>query len=425
MFSVVNVRVIKNFFSLAVLQGGNYLLPLVLIPFLVRVLGMSTFGDWVFAISFVSIFRTFVNYGFDLTATRAVSVNRDDRMFVSDLCATVVIIRLVICVLSCLILLGLAVAFRNIWSVVVLAQLSMLVLVGEALFPAWLYQGMENMSRITQLRLGYRVLFVFLVFLLVRGPQDVLLIPIVEAVGSLLAGLIALYLAYQRYGLSFRWPRYSFLMRELKDGVGVFASYLAVHFYMTINTVLLGFFQGTAAVAQYSIAEKVYYAIRGIFSPVMQALFPTLSLLYEQDFNTFRRAARSIALVFFAALVGLAIIVFFSAESIVLLIAGQPEPVATRALQILSVTLTLGLGSLFSPLLVIQKKNNLLALVTFSTVGVNLAIVFPLIHYYGAIGIAMALFITQLFQLVVQLIANAEVLTSKPRTAIREGVPNL
>ena len=425
MFSVINARVIKNFFALAILQGGNYLLPLILIPFLVRALGMKTFGDWVFAVSFVSIFRTFVDYGFNLTATRAVSVHRDDRMFVSELYATVVVTRLVIFVLSYLILLGLAFAFTNIWSVVVLAQLSMLVLVGEALLPIWLYQGMESMATITQLRLGYRALFVLIVIFLVQGPQDVLLIPAVEAVGSLITGLIALHLACSRYGLSFRWPRYSFIKSEVKTGATVFASYLAVHFYTTINTVLLGFLQGAVAVAQYSIAEKVYSAIRGMFGPVVQALFPPLSRLYEQDFNAFRRSARNIAIAFFAALVGLAIICFFLAQTIVLLIAGQPDPIATHALQILSVTLAIGLGTLFSPLLVIQKKNYLLVSVTFFTMVVNLAIVFPLIYYYGVIGVAMALFITQLFQLVAQLIANAEVLTSRRSTAIVKDVPTL
>lgn len=423
MFPILTSNVVKNFFALAILQGGNYLLPLILIPFLIRTLGMNTFGDWVFAGLFVSIFRTFVNYGFDLTATRAVSVRREDRMFVSELCATVVITRLVIFVLSCLILLGLAVAFMNIWNVVLLAQLSMLVLIGEAVFPIWLYQGMENMAAITQLRLGYRALFVLLVFLLVHGPQDVLLIPIIEAIGSLVAGLIALYLAFFRYGLSLRLPSPSSIMRELKSGASVFVSILAVHFYTTINSVLLGAIQGTVAVAQYSIAEKVYSAIRGMLGPVVQALFPGLSLLHEQDFNVFRRAVRNIALGFFAALVGLAIIVFFMSEIIVLLIAGQPDPAATRTLQILSITLTLGLGSLFSPLLVVQKKDHLLVPITFSTVAVNLAIVFPLVHYYGVIGMAMALLITQLFQLVVQLIANAEVLTFRQRIAIAKGAP--
>ena len=108
-----------------------------------------------------------------------------------------------------------------------------------------------------------------------------------------------------------------------------------------------------------------------------------------------------------------------------LLIAGQPDPIATHALQILSVTLAIGLGTLFSPLLVIQKKNHLLVSVTFFTMVVNLAIVFPLIYYYGVIGVAMALFITQLFQLVAQLIANAEVLISRRSTAIVKDVPTL
>lgn len=418
----LNSRIAKNFAALVILQGGNYLLPLLLIPFLVRTLGLNTFGDWAFAGAFVAVFRTFVAYGFDLTATRAVSISREDRAFVGEVYTTVLLTRLLIFVLVCIALVMLGLAFANIQKVLALALLSMLVLVGEAFFPVWLFQGMERMSAITQLRLGYRALFVVTTMLLVRGPEDVFLIPVIEAVGSLGAGLIAMRLAYARYDLPLRWPRPSFAVQHVRDGASVFISNVAVHFYTTINTVLLGILASTIAVAQFSIAEKVYFAVRGMLGPVVQAVFPSLSRLAVNDAKAFQRAARLLSLLLFGCLVVLAGAIFLLADWIVRLIAGVPDPVAARTLQILAVALCFAMGSIFSALLVAEKKDKLLVRVTLITMVVNLIVVGPLTHYFGVAGAAFALLITQIVHVAVQVLANRSLLFGAPRAASTEPV---
>lgn len=417
MFSIINARVIKNLLALIVLQGGNYLLPIILIPFLIRVLGMETFGDWVFAVSFVSIFRTFVAYGFDMTATRAVSVRREDRNFVSKLYVTVVSIRLMIFVLTCLVLLGLAFAFTNIWNVLVLALLSMLVLIGEAFFPTWLFQGMENMATITQLRLGYRVLFILGVILLVRSPKDVLIIPIIEAVGSLGVGLVAMRLAQTRYDLNIRRPTTEFIKREVVAGASVFLSNVAVHFYTTINTILIGVFIGPVGVAKFSIADKIFRAIWGMLGPVVQAIFPTLSRLYAENPLRFQKTAQIISVLYFLLLIMLSAPLFLLADTVVTFVAGTHDATATRALEILAITLSVTLGTLFSALLVVREQGRKLIVVTYSTMIVNLIVIFPLLLYYGVVGAAAALLIGQLFHTSIQIFANADVLLPRLKSA--------
>jgi len=70
---------LKNTFSLSILQFANYILPLITIPYVVRVIGPDRFGLVSFAQAFVTYFLLVVNYGFDLSATREISSNRDDK----------------------------------------------------------------------------------------------------------------------------------------------------------------------------------------------------------------------------------------------------------------------------------------------------------------------------------------------------------
>ncbi|CUS87083.1 Polysaccharide biosynthesis protein [Candidatus Kryptonium thompsonii] len=70
---------LKNIFSLSILQFANYVLPLITIPYVVRVIGPDKFGLISFAQAFATYFLLVVNYGFDLSATREISSNRDNK----------------------------------------------------------------------------------------------------------------------------------------------------------------------------------------------------------------------------------------------------------------------------------------------------------------------------------------------------------
>jgi PST family polysaccharide transporter len=65
--------VISNTLSLSGLQVANTLLPLITVPYVVRVIGPGNYGLIAFAQAFVTYFVLLVNYGFDLSASREVA----------------------------------------------------------------------------------------------------------------------------------------------------------------------------------------------------------------------------------------------------------------------------------------------------------------------------------------------------------------
>lgn len=111
-----NRKLFSNAAYLYVLQGINYLLPLIAIPYLLRVLKTDTFGKLVFYGAFMAYFQIVLDYGFNLSATRDASLLKNDPHKLSFLFFSVLIIKialLIICVVFLTILLFLSPGFRR------------------------------------------------------------------------------------------------------------------------------------------------------------------------------------------------------------------------------------------------------------------------------------------------------------------------
>ena len=102
---VLQSRLFENFVSLGIVQGLNYLLPLITIPFLFNQLGVENYGLVNFSFAFIQYFIILTDFGFGLSGTRYVAAHRDNiektNRFLNSACLS----RLGMCILSFWILL--------------------------------------------------------------------------------------------------------------------------------------------------------------------------------------------------------------------------------------------------------------------------------------------------------------------------------
>lgn len=65
---------IENFFSLGALQVINLILPLLVLPYMIKTVGFDKYGVVVLAASLIAYFSSVTDYSFKITAVRDVAV---------------------------------------------------------------------------------------------------------------------------------------------------------------------------------------------------------------------------------------------------------------------------------------------------------------------------------------------------------------
>lgn len=275
---------ITNFLSLSALQGVNMVLPLIVLPYVVRVLDVENFGLISFALSIIMYFNLLVSFGFDLSATRQVSIYREDSKKVEEIFSAVMLIKFCLVLISFLVLCILLYVVNSMRANASLYLTTFGIVIGNALFPSWLFQGMEQMKHITYVKVTTGVLFSALIFLFVRDSSDYAFVPLLNSIGSITAGFYALHLVHKLFSVKLVKPRKKELIFQLKNSSHFFLSRVANNGSRYYATTLVGLFFGNIMVGYYVMAEKLFYAFMSLGGVLSQTLYPYMSRTRNIEF---------------------------------------------------------------------------------------------------------------------------------------------
>lgn len=313
----------SNIFSLSILQAANYLLPLITLPYLVRVLGPEYFGLIAFATATITYFILITDYGFNISATRQISIHRENLTKVSQIYSSVISIKLFLLFLSFVMLCLLILSIEKFSINAEVYFFTFTLVIGNCLFPVWVFQGLEEMHHITFLNVCSKLFFTVLVFLIVKEQSDYLFVPLLTGLGYILSGIWSLILIRGKYGINFSLQPISSIIFQLKEGYHVFFSTIIISFYTVSATFVLGIFTNNSTVGFFAAADRIIQAGKSIYTPIAQAIFPFISKKFEES------KSKGMEFIFkaskWAGLLMLIIscCIFIFAEQIVLLVLGQ------------------------------------------------------------------------------------------------------
>ncbi len=392
----------SNFLSLTVLQISDYILPLIILPFLVRVLGSEKFGLVMFAQSLATFLKIVVDFGFNISGTRAVSLARNNKVELSRIFSAIMIVKSVMIIIGFLILVFIVETFTRFNVDAIVYYLSFGIVIGHAVFPVWFFQGIEKMRFVTGVNILAKVIFALLLFLIVRQESDYVLVPAFNSLGFILAGLLGLLLSLRH--VRFTWPGRDLIKNLVKDTSSLFVGKFASNLYTTCNVLILGLFAGNTIVGVYSSMEKLILAAKNFYSPLYQAIFPWLA---KQPNPKRTKVIRQLFPIIFVVGLLISLLIIFLGENILDIIYDD-ELITSYSIifKILAlIAIFAGLNMLFNNLYFPAIKKYQTRMKIFIAGGLfNVVVSLILVQYYGIYGMAYTVVTTEFFLLVLGIV---------------------
>jgi len=384
--------VLNNFASLSVLQAITYILPVIILPYLFQVLGAEKFGLIAFAQAFAQYFMILTDYGFGISATKEISLSQDQPAKVSRIFSSVMAVKIGLASLSmlalCLILYFIP-KFRNDWMVYVLSFGGV---IGTTIFPIWFFQGTEKMKHIADINIAGGIVLAVAIVFFVKGPQDYLLVPLINSTVLLVTGILGQYIVFRSFGISFKFPGYKNVRQQLEAGWNIFISNVAINAYTTTRIFAIGLLTNNTVTGFYSIAEKIANLFQTFpLSSFTQALFPRLSKIFlKNKAKAVKIMQRLGQIASTSSLIGLPLIFVF-APLIVKFVCGGDYSETVLSLRLLLTSVFFVCSNAFRiQFLLVCGKTQIYSRIHIMMAMVGLPLIFLLIYSFSYVGAAIA-----------------------------------
>ena len=275
----------KNIISLYGFTIAKLVFPMLTLPYLTRVLSLDAYGLVAYVKTIMSYMQLFVDFGFMLSGTKDVvdvcqrgkeqGLRGEENKELDHVVGDIMLAQIINGVIALIILLGLTFAIPVLASNKLFVVFSFANIFASIFLFDYVFRGLEQMQVITYRFMTMKTITVALTFVVVHGDGDIMWIPALDLIGSLVAVVLVLF-KLREYGITPRFTTLTNAWRKLKESAIYFASEASTTVFSALNTVLVGIFLPLAQVAFWSLVVQLVGAIQSLYSPITSGLFPRM-----------------------------------------------------------------------------------------------------------------------------------------------------
>jgi len=273
-------RVVKNFLSLSVAEFILRFVSFLIVVYLARILGPENFGKIGWARGILTFFMLIPNLGLVTLGVREVARNKDD---INIYAGNIIALRLVLAFFSFGLLLIFVSLIHKPIQIKYLITFYGFILFSYALSIGWLFQGIERMEFIGISKISMMFFYAASIFILVKNPGQLLLIPCLWFLGNFISVVFLMYIFVKKFGKISLKFNFSFWKSLLKRALPMGAASMMIPIYYNFDIVMLGFIKGEKVVGLYSAAYRIILFIWTFIPIFVNVIFPSMSRYYKDS----------------------------------------------------------------------------------------------------------------------------------------------
>lgn len=271
-----NKKIIENYFFMTLLIFLNATFSLLLYPYLIRTLGASSYGIYIFITTVVNYFIVFISFGFDLLGTRKIALHKDSIEQKSDIVSSIFSVKIALFLFSSIIAVCIYLVsplLQNHKWIYITCFLNTLT---NILFPIWYFQGIQKMKVVTLTQLTFKLLTLPFIFYFIKKPNDLLLFSTITNLSILFSSIFAFAYLLIVEKISLKIVSFKKIREYIKEAFYFFSSIFltALHGY-TLN-LIIGLRWGMTDLAIYDLATKIVQIPTMLVASINDALFPRM-----------------------------------------------------------------------------------------------------------------------------------------------------
>lgn len=328
---------LENSIASVLTQAVSFVLPLISLPYLSRVLGVEKFGLVFWAQAAIQYFIIFTTFGFNMSSVREIAICKGDIKRISEIFNSVLFAKFILVLIS-LVILSIAVfSIPKFRADALLFYLTFFMVIGNAIYPLWFFQGIEHMKYITFLNIVTKTIFLLLIFIFVKHESDYIVVALLNSLGFIISGGLGIYFAVKRFGVKLYIPEMRIVINQLKTSFPFFIGRFSESMFQTTSSFCLGLLTNPTIVGYYIAAEKIYQGASSLQSPLTSALYPYMAK--TRDIKFYKKVLFWAIFVLFFICTGL----FIVAPFLIKIFYGAEMMPAYKVLRIFSITLFFGI----------------------------------------------------------------------------------
>ena len=262
-----------NVVMLYMMNFCQLLLPLITLPYLARVLSVDYYGVTSYIKSVMIYMTQIIEFGFLLSGTREIVKANSDIHKISKIVGKITEAKLILSLLSFCVLIVMTLTIPILRRHYLFSLLSFLPAFLDIFLFDYLFRGIEQMQIITLRFLLMKGTSCILTFIFIKSDKDLLLIPILDIIGSLVA-IMWVYFEVRKLNIKICFVSLIKVIASLKESFIYYISNVASTAFGALNTLIVGIFLSSKDVAFWGVIMTIVSGIQSLYSPISDGIYP-------------------------------------------------------------------------------------------------------------------------------------------------------